>query len=137
MRAARTATTLFLTAALAAGAVGCGGSEVDYQEVPGPPVGVTAPSETVDASASGDATPTPTPSATAEPDGTTPPDDQSGAATAPSSGTGTTSTGAAGTDSGGATAPAQEDSASNDTAPPAGSEAQQFEDFCAQNPGAC
>ncbi len=136
MRAARTATTLLLTAALAAGAVGCGGSEVDYQEVPGPPVEVTIPSESVDSAAGGDATPTPTPTATAEPGATTAPSDQSGSTTEPSAGTGT-STDAAGTDSGGATAPAQEDSASNDTAPPAGSEAQQFEDFCAQNPGAC
>jgi hypothetical protein len=29
------------------------------------------------------------------------------------------------------------DSPSNDTQPPDGSNAQQFEDFCAQNPGAC
>ena len=27
--------------------------------------------------------------------------------------------------------------ASNDTPPPAGSEAEQFENFCAENPGAC
>ena len=136
MRAARTATALLCTAALAAGAAGCGGSEVDYQEVPGPPVGVTVPDEAVDSAASGDATPTPTPTATAEPGATTAPSDQSGSTSEPSAGT-DSSTGTAGTDSGGATAPAEEDSASNDTAPPAGSEAQQFEDFCAQNPGAC
>ena len=135
MRAARTATALLCTAALAAGAAGCGGSEVEYQEVPGPPVEVAAPSETVDAAAGGDAPPTPTPTATTEP-GATAPSDQSGSAGEPSADTGT-SPDAAGTDSGGATAPAQEDSAANDTAPPAGSEAQQFEDFCAQNPGAC
>ena len=29
------------------------------------------------------------------------------------------------------------DSPDNDTAPPPGSEAEQFEDFCAENPGAC
>ena len=29
------------------------------------------------------------------------------------------------------------DSPDNDTPPPAGSEAEQFEDFCAENPGAC
>jgi hypothetical protein len=82
--------------------------------------------------------PTPTPSATAEPGDTTAPSDQSGSTTAPSTDSGATDTGTApSTDSGGATAPAQEDSAANDTAPPAGSEAQQFEDFCAQNPGAC
>ena len=120
---------------MAAGAAGCGGSEVGYQEVPGPPVEVTAPSGTVDAAGGGDATPTPTPTATAEPGATTAPEDQSGTAPAPSTDTGATDP--AGADSGGATAPAQEDSAANDTAPPAGSEAQQFEDFCAQNPGAC
>jgi len=56
---------------------------------------------------------------------------------APSTSTDTGATGTTGTDSGGASAPAQDDSASNDTAPPAGSDAEQFEDFCAQNPGAC
>ena len=36
------------------------------------------------------------------------------------------------------TPPAQTpDSPENDTPPPAGSEAEQFEDFCAENPGAC
>jgi hypothetical protein len=30
-----------------------------------------------------------------------------------------------------------EDTAADDTPPPAGSEAEQFEDFCAQNAGAC
>ena len=46
MRAARTATALLCIVALAAGAAGCGGSEVDYQEVPGPPADVTIPSDT-------------------------------------------------------------------------------------------
>jgi hypothetical protein len=141
MRAARTATALLCTVALAAGAAGCGGSELDYQEVPGPPVAAPIPSESVgDAGASGDADATPTPTATAEPGSTTAPSDQSGS-TGASQGTtdtgDTAASGTSGTDSGGATAPAQEDSATNDTAPPAGSEAQQFEDFCAQNPGAC
>ena len=143
VRAARPATALLCTAAFALGVAGCGGSELSYQEVPGPPTDVAIPSETVEAggtaSAGADATPTPT--ATAEPGSTTAPSDQSGATgTAPSTGTGTASTGTGtdtGSDSGGATAPAQDDSATNDTAPPAGSEAQQFEDFCAQNPGAC
>ena len=140
MRAARSATALLCTVALAAFAAGCGGSELDYEEVPGPPVEVSIPSETVESggSAGADADATPTPTATAEPGSTTAPDDQSGdTGAAPSTGTGTADTGTSGTDSGGATAPAEEDSAANDTAPPAGSEAQQFEDFCAQNPGAC
>jgi hypothetical protein len=131
--------------AFAVGVAGCGGSKNDYQEVPGPPVEMAIPSETVEAggnaAAGADATPTPTPTATAEPGSTTAPQDQSGSTgSTPSTGTGTATAGAgtdSGSDSGGATAPAQEDSATNDTAPPAGSEAQQFEDFCAQNPGAC
>ena len=43
------------------------------------------------------------------------------------------------TDSGGGTAaPDQSDAPTADTAPPEpGSDAQQFEDFCSQNPGAC
>ena len=143
VRAARPATALLCSFAFAAGVAGCGGSKSDYQEVPGPPVEMAIPSETVEAggNAGANADATPTPTATAVPGGTTAPEDQSGATgTAPSTGTGTATAGTGtdtGSDSGGATAPAQEDSASNDTAPPAGSEAQQFEDFCAQNPGAC
>jgi hypothetical protein len=34
-------------------------------------------------------------------------------------------------------APVTPDSPQNDTPPPAGSEAEQFEDFCSENPGAC
>ena len=137
MRAARSATALLCTVALAAGIGGCGSDETEYQEVPGPPVGVSIPSETVEAGGSADADATPTATPTPEPGSTTAPSDQSGATdTAPSAST-DTGTDAAGTDSGGTTAPAQEDSAANDTAPPAGSDAQQFEDFCAQNPGAC
>jgi hypothetical protein len=34
-------------------------------------------------------------------------------------------------------APVTPDSPDNDTPPPAGSEAEQFENFCAENPGAC
>jgi len=33
--------------------------------------------------------------------------------------------------------PVTPDSPDNDTPPPAGSEAEQFEDFCSENPGAC
>lgn len=144
VRAARTATALLCTVALAAGAAGCGGSEIDYQEVPGPPADVALPSDSSSLGAggsSGDADATPTPTPTPEPGAATAPSDQSGSTgTAPSASTGTGTTGATGTadaDSGGATAPADEDSASNDTAPPAGSDAEQFEAFCAQNPGAC
>ena len=51
-----------------------------------------------------------------------------------------TDTGAAApeTSGGGTAAPETEaDGPTHDTAPPEGSEAEQFEDFCAQNPGAC
>ncbi len=145
MRAARPATALLISAVLALGAAGCGGSEVEYDEVPGPPASVPIPNDTStlegsgDSSASGDASATPTPEATAAPDS------QSGdagtntaATTEPAAPTtdGTTDTGAT-TDSGGSTAPAEQDGPSNDTAPPAGSEAEQFEAFCAENPGAC
>ena len=152
MRAARTASILTATALLALGAAGCGGSKVDYQEVPGGPVGVSIPTDPnldtsgSDSSASASATPTPTPTPSS---GTTAPSDQSGSTgTDTSSGTGTADTGTGGTStdtssgttgsgSGGASAPGSEDTANSDSPPPAGSDAQQFEDFCAQNPGAC
>jgi hypothetical protein len=107
---------------------GCGGGTVARDEVPGGPVTLSVPSDrTAGAAAatptpSGSATPTPTPSATATP-GTGTGTQATATATPASSATGTT--------------PSQTDSPSNDTAPPAGSDAQQFEDFCAQNEGAC
>jgi hypothetical protein len=155
MRAARTASILSVTALLAFGAAGCGGSKADYQEVPGGPVDVSIPTDPnldTSGSASGSATPTPTPTATAAPGSTTAPSDESGSTgTTPASGTDTTSSGTGtggtstdtsggatpGSDSGGASAPGSDDTANSDSPPPAGSDAQQFEDFCAQNPGAC
>ena len=96
MRAARTASILSVTALLALGAAGCGGSKLDYEEVPGGPVDVSIPTDpNLDTSGSGSS------------------------------------------DSGSASAPGGEDTANSDSPPPAGSDAQQFEDFCAQNPGAC
>ena len=91
---------------------------------------------TATATPSGSATPTPTPTATAE-SGTTAPSRPVRPTRRPRAGTDTGTDDAAGTDSGGTTAPAQEDSPAEDTPPPAGSDAEQFEDFCAQNPGAC
>jgi hypothetical protein len=154
MPAARTALLLLTFAALALGIAACGGSEVDYEEVPGPPANVPIPNDTSaldagsgdagrDSDADADATPTPDPDT-----GTVPPEDQSGdTGTNTAAGTDTgTDTGAtpapagtdtAPTDSGGTTAPAEPDSPTSDTPPPEGSEAQQFEDFCAENPGAC
>jgi hypothetical protein len=137
-----------LTALLAAGllalaAAACGGNEPLAPQAPGPPADVTIPqSDQAPAEAAGgagqDAAATGTDqSAPTEPDagtdgtGTTPETEQ----TAPTGG----DTGAAAPETGGgATAPeAAPDGPTNDTAPPEGSDAQQFEDFCAQNPGAC
>ena len=129
-RSTRNSLTALLVAVLAF-AAGCGGSEVASDEVPGAPAALTLPSDgelggsnAADNAASdgngssnadsgtadsgtADATPTPTP-----------PADTSGGAVAPEA----------------TTAP---DTATNDTPPAAGSPPQQFEDFCAQNAGAC
>ena len=121
---------IFLSLALFAG---CGSGDELAPQVPGPPADVTIPDAGV--SPSGNA---------ADESGTT--DDSTGStdeptpeATAAPEGTGDTGT-AQPDASGGAAAPEPEpqaDSPTNDTAPPEGSNAQQFEDFCAQNPGAC
>jgi hypothetical protein len=111
---------------------GCGGSKVSVQEVPGDPVSLTVPGGAAlapQATATATGTATPTPTATTTGTGTTTgqaPTDQTSAST----GTGTSG--------GGTAAPADgTDSATNDQPPPAGAPAQDFEDFCAQNPGAC
>jgi hypothetical protein len=117
---------------LAVIAAGCGGSTVAFQEVPGDPPQMSvagaeafAPSPTATPTGTAEAATgvaTPTPTATADTTG----------ATAPSTSQGTTDTAAGGT-----TAPSTDDGATNDQPPPAGSPAQQFEDYCASNPGAC
>ena len=133
-----------ITAFLAAGllvlvAAGCGGGDELAPEVPGPPADVVI-SESADAPSAAaskqdengttdesgtDSTDT----GTTDDTGTTTPD-TSGGATAPE---GTTPDA-----SGGTTAPdTSADGPTNDTPPPEGSNAEQFEDFCAQNPGAC
>jgi hypothetical protein len=112
---------------------GCGGATVAVQEVPGDPASLDVPGngEGLAPASTPTATPTPTETpgaddaeATAVPDasGTTP---EAQPETVPE-----------GTAEGGTEAP-QEDSATTDQAPPAGSDAEQFEDFCAENPGAC
>jgi hypothetical protein len=126
---------LVVVGLLALVAVGCGGGDTAAMEVPGPPADVSIPqSDTPPADAaasqgndSGSATATPT----ATPDSSTGASTDTGASTGTD--TGTT------TDSGGGTAApdTSTDSETNDTPPPDGSDAQQFEDFCAQNPGAC
>jgi hypothetical protein len=127
-----------LTAIIAAGLValavgGCGGDDELAPQVPGQPADFAVPETTVEAAAGDEEAATDDGSTTDE-DATT--EDATGTAeeTAP------TDTGAAApeTSGGGTEAPAvPEDSPTNDTAPPEGSGAEQFEDFCAQNPGAC
>ena len=123
---------------LASLVAGCGGAQVTVEEVPGAPAELTvpgnavglAPAATVDA----EATPTPaeTPGADDSASSTTPEDPASGSGDAT-----TQPTTPEGTEGGGAAAPGTEDGAGTDQAPPPGSDAEQFEDFCAQNPGAC
>lgn len=127
-----------LTAIIAAGllalaAAGCGTDETLAPEVPGPPADVVLPESTVAPAADEDADSADQDSATDEDsstDDTTTPDD-SGA-------TGDTGATTPDTTGGGTAAPdAEADSPTNDTPPPEDSEAEQFESFCAQNPGAC
>jgi hypothetical protein len=145
VRAAALLTVLLVALTVA----GCGGDDSIAPQAPGPPADAPvlespdAPpgggddnadqgENTDEGSDTGSAEPTaePAPEATAEP--------------APDSGTGEVAPAPDDTaavpeeEGGGATAPEGEtDGPANDTAPPAGSEAEQFEDFCAQNPGAC
>jgi hypothetical protein len=130
-----------ITVGLSIALVGCGGGDEIAPEVPGPPADVVLPDGTLEPTApedegasSGDATQeddaTSGEDGAATDEGTATPE-----ATAPSGDTGATTPDSSG---GGATAPEETaDSPTNDTAPPAGSEAEQFEDFCTQNPGAC
>ena len=133
--------TAFLTVGLLAlVAAGCGGGDDLAPEVPGPPADVVIP-ESADApgeaSASQDEGATDESSGDEETDsGTT---DDSGGTTAPEetapADPGTTTPD---TSEGGTAAPdAEADGPTNDTPPPEDSNAEQFEDFCAQNPGAC
>jgi hypothetical protein len=146
---------LLLALLLSIAVVGCGGDDELAPEVPGDPVEMPLPRAdeppggdtgeqpadeeadlgTEDATAepngtatdpgagtdSGESTPPPPAEETgeapaAEPDTAAPPEETAGGTTAP---------------------PAEADGPANDTAPPPGSNAEQFEDFCAQNPGAC
>jgi hypothetical protein len=133
--------TAFLTAGLLAlVAAGCGGGDDMAPEVPGPPADVVIPES---AEAPGDASASQDEGTTDESGdeqtddtGTT---DDSGGTTAPEetapADPGTTTPD---TSEGGTAAPeAEADGPTNDTPPPEGSNAEQFEDFCAQNPGAC
>jgi hypothetical protein len=129
-----------LVAVIAPVAAGCGGSQVSPDEVPGPPPALTVPSDEGAGGSGGGSTGTDTttdPSATSSTDGASTAD--AGAATD----TGTDTGAAAGTaatpapaDTGGTTSTAPE-ATTPEPAAPASGESQQFEDFCAQNAGAC
>ena len=130
-----------LTAIMAAGllalaAAGCGSDDALAPEVPGPPADVVLPESTVAPAADENADSANQDSTTDEgtTDDTTAPDDTGSTGDTGDTGGATTPD----TSGGGTAAPdAAADSPTNDTPPPADSEAEQFEDFCAQNPGAC
>lgn len=112
------------------GLSGCGGSQVEYQEVPGDPAEITLPevappedAEEGDAAAEEEAAPegeeaTPEPTAT------------------PEAGAGTTEAPEESTTQAEAPVTA-EDGPETDEPPAPGTDAERFEDFCEQNAGAC
>jgi hypothetical protein len=110
----------------------CGGSTVTVQEVPGGAVDLGVPGG--GAALNPAATATPGATATATPTATT---------TGASSTTGSTTTSqqspstTTGTTSGGTQAPSTTTTGAATATPAPGSPSQQYEDFCAQNPGAC
>ncbi len=116
---------------LGLGLTGCGGSEVEYQEVPGDPAEITLPERTP-AAAETDEAGTDDEAATEEatPTATATPADATGTTADPAT-TGETATAQ---ETPAATA---EDGPTTDEPPVPGSEAERFEDFCEQNAGAC
>jgi hypothetical protein len=133
-------TALVAAGLLALAAAGCGGGETAAQQVPGPPADVTIPqsdtppTEAASSNKDNSSSDTSTSSDSSSSDSST----SSDSATPTPTSTPTGSTGTTGSTGGGTTAPdSGQDTANNDQSPPDGSNAQQFEDFCAQNPGAC
>jgi hypothetical protein len=134
---------LLIALLLPLAAAGCGGGDELAPQTPGDPAampipeageppGGSADEPTDEGSDTGTEDSTTDPGATE--DTTTPPADEGGAVPAEPP-----ETAAAPEDTGGGTTapPTEADGPTNDTPPPAGSDAEQFEDFCAQNPGAC
>jgi len=123
---ARLLVALLLSALL--GLSACGGQEIQADEVPGPPADLPLPQGEPPA-AEGTEAPTPTPTPTPEAGAT----EEGGASAAPAPQPD------AAADAGAAAGePATEaDAPGNDQPPPAGSEAERFEEFCSANPGAC
>ena len=139
---------LVATGLLALAAAGCGGGDTAAEQVPGPPADVSVPqSDTPPTEASGSSqdsasgSDSNSSSDSSSSDSSSSDTSSSDSSATGDTGTSTDSTGTTGTttDQGGGTAAPStgDDSATNDTPPPEGSDAQQFEDFCAQNPGAC
>jgi len=128
-----------MTAALLAVVVaGCGGDDTLAPQVPGPPADVSVPDSgqsPTEAAASAQDQAGSNDSSTSNDSTSSDDSTSSGSGTTDSSGS---DTGTTGDTSGGTAAPdTGTDSAQNDTPPPADSNAEQFEDFCAQNQGAC
>jgi hypothetical protein len=111
---------------------GCGASTVTVDEVPGGPVSLSLPAGADELKPAASATPTPTADAsTATTDDAQPTPTPGASQTQPPADT------TQGTTDGAAQDPGTDDTQTTDQPPPAGSPADQFEDYCAQNPGAC
>jgi hypothetical protein len=148
----RRAIALLLAALVVTAVAGCGGDETLAPQTPGPPAGMPLPEapeppgqdsaedpaeedtgtgtgteeEPIDPGTTdeGEVVPEPTAEPTVEPSGEVPVEPDTAAAPEEAGG--------------GAAAPeTAQDGPESDTPPPAGSDAERFEDFCAQNPGAC
>jgi hypothetical protein len=109
----------------------CGGSTVAVQEAPGGAVNLTTPGNGAALDPAATATATAAAGATATPTATTTGASASTGTTQPSTSTTTGTTG------GGTQAPSTSTTGAATATPAPGSPGQQFEDFCAQNPGAC
>jgi hypothetical protein len=118
--------------ALTLAVAGCGGSTITVQEVPGEPAQLTVPGNGAALAPQVTATPTAEATATVDPNAAAATATPAAGGTAPA-----TETAPQGTAGGGTTAPGTTDSATTDQPPPAGSNADEFESFCAENPGAC
>jgi hypothetical protein len=126
-----------IIAVLAFAAAGCGGSEVDADEVPGNPPALTVPTDSELESGGSDAD--------AETDESTDETTDPDAAAEDPAGTGAVEPAVPeeqADTSGGAAAPEEQAAAPEDTTadpaqPPADSPPEQFESFCEQNAGAC
>src|SRR3954447_11599542 len=113
---------------------GCGGAQVTVNDVPGGPVDLKTPG-----TGQGFAAVTPTATATATPTETPTADTSTGAAptATPQADTTTQDNTPQADPNGGATAPQTDDGTAAQQPPDPGASSDEFEDYCAQNPGAC